>query len=202
MGEAVSAQSRGAPDGRRDRRRHRGRARAGVRRRVGDDAGAGGIVRGATPQDAGADGVMVASAAALPCRPPGTARVLHDRRRGDRAADDGLQQPAGERESTWSPALLAEIARAVPQRQSLQGVLRRRPADRRADRPVPRARRARRRRRLGARGVLRRRRRLGLRRGRRASAPVRETLGVVQRRRAGGGTRALQRAAAPRRVPT
>ena len=96
------------------------------------------------------------------------------------------------------PALIARLGRRIERLVAIKecsGDVRRIPAiiARRAG-----ARRAGRRRRLGARGLLRRGDRLGHRGGRRRAAPVRRALRALPRRRARGGARRLPPAAAAR----
>ena len=102
--------------------------------------------------------------------------------------------------ATWSPPLLAEIAHEVPQISAFKECS----GDARRIAELidlcPGLDVHRRRRRLGARGVLRRRGRLGLRRGRRVPAPVCAALGPVPGRRSGAARRALRRPAAAGRL--
>ena len=134
-----------------------------------------------------------AAATAVSRRPPRADRVLHRGRRRRRPAGDDLQQPHGQRLGSRAGAPGRDRSRD-PLRRRAQGVLRRRQADRRARQPVPRRRRDGRRRRLGARGILRRSRRVDLRRRRRAAGAERAALGPVR------GGRSRRRA--PRCTPS
>ena len=158
---------RGAPARGRDGRARRRRARAGDRRRVVGHAVRVDRLRGRR-RGGRRRRDHAAAAARLPRRPARDRRVLPRGGGRVRAADHGLQQPRGERDRPAGRADRAARRRGRRGRRD-QGVLGRRAPDRGPEVRGAGPRGAGRRRRLGARGLLRRRDRLG----HRASATAR-----------------------------
>ena len=175
--------ARGAPRGGRCRRGGRRRARPRRRRRVVRlRRRLAGLRRRRGRRGGGRD--HVPAAAGLPRRPGRGRRVLL--RRGLlRTAADGLQQPGGLRRGHACRPGRAHL-RGGRGRGGDQGVLGRHPPDPGAAALRDRRRCARGRRRLGARGLLRRRDRLGDRRRRRGAARGGRAVRPLPRRRPGG----------------
>ena len=152
-----------------------------VRGRLGNDRRAGGRCTRVTPRSAGADGAMTLPPLLYRADERELVEFFGSVARATELPMMVYNNPLGSG-SDIQPELLARIAARGAAHHRVQGDLRGRAADRRAGGPVPRDRRDGRWRRLGARGAVRRRRGLGLGRGRRAARAVGPAVGAVPRR--------------------